>query len=483
MIALDKHSAPLGAAEQFGLDLLLDLSRLLRADAVADAVRLRVVAGDPVSLHACRAQGWCIERQDGCLTIPTGVLRLVTSISSGEAEQRAPVRDRFGRVPPSANALVELGIERVPVVSHAAVALRNAAADVAGRRPFRVLAPWPEGRRWAVALSHDLDVVDHWPAFTGLRLAELVRKGDFRRAASVGIAAIRTVARNPVWHGVRELLDTEQDIGALSTWFVLCGTPTLATMRAGDLTYRIDSALARRILAAVSSGGHEIGLHGSFATYTNLEVFRAQREHLGRALKRVPRGVRQHYLRMQPGETQTAMAGAGFDYDSTFGFADRNGFRLGVADILPAWNAIDQTGAGIDEVPFAWMDRALSKYRNVEAPEAWIDDAMSLATECRNVDGLWVGVWHPNLTPALGFPGAPAAYRKLVGALAAGGPYFGQMSDLVAWRRARRSARATAILSDASVSAFAPGATAHPLLLEDGHGRQTGEGVQIADRA
>src|SRR5256885_6263019 len=36
----------------------------------------------------------------------------------------------------------------------------------------------------------------------------------------------------------RTLLETERQHGVLSTWFVLCGTPTLATMRAGDLTYR-----------------------------------------------------------------------------------------------------------------------------------------------------------------------------------------------------------------------------------------------------
>src|SRR5204863_71540 len=67
--------------------------------------------------------------------------------------------------------------------------------------------------------------------------------------------------------------------------------------------------------------------------------------------------------------------------------------------------------------PFMWMDRALSKYRGIEDPSQWIDDALALADACRSVNGLWVGIWHPNLVPALGFPGAPHAYRRLVNSL------------------------------------------------------------------
>src|SRR5256885_8202858 len=49
-----------------------------------------------------------------------------------------------------------------------------------------------------------------------------------------------------------------------------------------------------------------------------------------------------------------------------------------------------------------WMDRALSKYRGVEDPERWVAAGLALARACRDVEGLWVGVWHPNLTAPLG---------------------------------------------------------------------------------
>ena len=60
--------------------------------------------------------------------------------------------------------------------------------------------------------------------------------------------------------------------------------------------------------------------------------------------------------------------------------------------------------------PLIWMDRALSKYAGVEEAGRWIDDGLELARECKAVEGAWVGLWHPNTTEALGFPGAEPAF-------------------------------------------------------------------------
>jgi peptidoglycan/xylan/chitin deacetylase (PgdA/CDA1 family) len=335
--------------------------------------------------------------------------------------------------------------ERDPVVSQIARELAAAVRRAAGRRPVRFVAPWPNGHRWAASLTHDLDVVSWWPAFTALRLAELARKGQLLRLLEVLGAAFATGGRDVVWRGVREVLDIEAHYAARSTWFVLCGTPSLATARAGDLTYSPESKGARRILDAVRTGGHEIGLHGSFATSETPTLFAEQRARLAALVGQTPLGVRQHYLRLRPGTTYRDMSDVGFQFDSTAGFADRNGFRLGVADVLPMWHEASGRALPLDEIPFTWMDRALSKYRGVEDPAEWVRDALVLADRVREVDGLWVGIWHPNLTAALGFPGALHAYEDLVAALLNRDPWMPTLSEAVAWRRARRSVRAVGL--------------------------------------
>jgi len=471
VIALPTDAA-LTPAERFALDLLVDLSAVLPFDGAGDVVRLHV-AGEPRDLTAAelRARDWGLARADGSVNVDRALLRFVADVAGAESEQRSAASDRYGRVPAAATRIVREGLEREPVVSVAARALADAVRAAAGTRAVYTVDPWPDGRRWAAAFTHDLDVVEWWPAFTALRLAELARHGELARAAHVLGAATRTIARTPVWAAVRDILSVEASHSVRSTWFVLCGRPTLATARAGDLTYRPDAPAARRILDAVREAGHEIGLHGSFATSDRHEHFAEQRAMLRALTGGDVDGVRQHYLRMRAATTPRGMRAAGFTYDSTYGFADRNGFRLGVADVVPLWDAELQRRADVDEAPFVWMDRAMSKYQHVEDPAAWIDDALVLADRCRAVHGMWVGIWHPNLAPALGFPGAPAAYARLVAELTAREAYVAPAGDLVAWRRARRALRVVALAPDGRVQLTGAGeAQLAPFTIRDRDG-------------
>jgi hypothetical protein len=475
----------LNDAERYGLDLLIDLARLPAVeDDAADVVRLLLTERDPPDpdLRTCIAQDWHFERGAGTVRVPRVVLRRVTAVAAAAAEQQSQARDRHGRVPSSENELVRSALDADPVISQAGARLRAAVIAGAERRPVALAAPWPDGKRWAAAFTHDLDVVAFWPLFTMLRVAELGRKRELRRVGRTLGAALTAVSRNPVRRGVRDVLDDESRSAVVSTWFVLCGTPTLATIRAGDLTYRAESPATVAILRDVAQRGCEIGLHGSFATGDRHALFAEQRSRLERLTTHPVIGVRQHFLRIRPGRTSYGMAAAQFRYDSTYGFPDRNGFRLGVADVIPGWDAGAGQPTGLDEVPFCWMDRALSKYARIEDPGAWIAEGEALAQACRHVEGLWVSVWHPNLTPALGFPGAPTAFRTLVARVVAANPFIGTMSSVVEWRAARRSIRVRHVSPDGRLDAYAPVPASKPLTLEDLSGR-TAATVSAAPRA
>ena len=457
--------SPLPAAPetQYALALLVDHARLLPSEHHG-AVELRV-APDSASAERLDAAGQ-LRVSDGAVEVGQSALRLVTRIVGVVDEQRSGRADRFGRVPLEDNFIAPRGSERVPVVSRFAAALRDAVIAAAGQRRVALLAPWPERRQWAMAMSHDLDVVAMWPAFTALRAAELARKGRVRELTkSVGAAVLETF-RDPVWRAARHVLDTERSASVRSTWFVITETPTWNTVRDGDVTYLPESRAARRIVEAVLAEGHEVGLHGSFETWTRAEQFTAQRERLARITGRPVRGVRQHFLRMRPGTSHAAMRDAGFAYDSTCGFPDRNGFRAGVADVFEVWDDARRQALALDVVPFAWMDRALSKYRGIENPIEWVNDAIELARTCRDVGGVWNGIWHPNLTTALGFPGAESAFEQLCAALVAEQPWSATLSEIVDWRRLRRSARAEKVGADGTVYLAAAGDAARLALVD-----------------
>ena len=462
---------PLSGIEQFGLDVLLDLSHVLvMADGVGEGVPLTIV-GDKgtMSLPDARARR-SIAAKDGGVTIERPLLTLAGELAGAVAEQRTDAADRFGRVPPTANALVQGKEEREPIVNLMARGIRHAAWNASAGRRFAALAPWPEGRRWAVAMTHDLDVVSLWPGYSAMRIAELVSQGDLSRAASVALSATAALIRNPVWRATEHILDVEKRLGIGSTWFVIAGTPTLASIRAGDVTYVPESPAARRIIAAAAQQGHEVGLHGSFASFTSADVFTSQRARLSTITGAPSAGVRQHFLRMRPGVSHAAQQAAGFAYDSTYGFSERNGFRLGVADVVPVWDERAQRPLDICEAPFVWMDRALSKYQHVEDPYVWIADALAIAEACQVTEGLWTGIWHPNMDPALGFPDAPAAFETLCSSLMAKSPWAVTLGAAVAWRRARRQARGLGVTPAGEIRLRAPAGETR-LTLEDIDGK------------
>jgi len=458
---------------QFALALLVDHARLLPASG-GEAIGIDVL---PAAREADRLDpATQLVTREGLVRVDEGALRLITRVAGVADEQRSNRADRFGRVPPEDNYLVARRMERDPIVSRFAVALRSAVIAAAGRHRVVLVAPWPEGRRWAMAMTHDLDVVALWPAFTALRAAELAGKGRIADVVTLAGAAVRGSLGDPVWSAARGVLDTERRAGIRSSWFVITGTPTVETMRAGDITYAAESPGARRIVEAVLAAGHEVGLHGSFETWTHADRFTAQRERLTRITARPVRGVRQHFLRMRPGTTHAAMHAAGFQYDSTCGFADRNGFRAGLADVHPAWQDAARQPVPLDVIPFVWMDRALSKYRGIEDPTAWVDDALSLARTCREVEGLWDGIWHPNLSAALGFPGAERAFEQLCARLMADAPWSATLGEVADWRRARRSLAAAGVEPDGRVRVTGTVAP-QGIALEDGAGRPVAHAV------
>jgi len=487
MIRIQPATPPLSPTEQYGLDVVIDLSRLIvlaegetpaASDAAPDIVVLRVgtpgegpSAAGPIAGAAVAELAAVIAVEDGAVTVPRALLGAVADIAGGAIEQRSGARDRYDRVPSADNPVVAAGVEREPVVSFAGARLREAAIHAAGRRVVRLLAPWPDAHRWCAALTHDVDVVAAWPAFAALRVVELLGKGRGRLAGAVVAAAAREATGDPVWEGVSGVLAAEARYGVVSTWFLLCGTPTLASFRAGDLTYRLESPRGNRILAAIERGGHEVGLHGSFVTSEAPDGFVAQRARLAGLAAAPVRGVRQHYLRMRPGLTQRWMARAGFDYDATYGFPDRNAYRLGVVDVVPAWDAAARQVLPLDEVPLTWMDRAQSKYQGVEDPQQWIADALAVAEVSRRAEGLWVGLWHPNLTAALGFPGAPAAYERLLAALTVERPYIAPLHRVVEWRTLRRAVRALGVAPDGTVTLLGPTPRRFDIATEDADGR------------
>jgi hypothetical protein len=191
------------------------------------------------------------------------------------AEERGAPRDPHGRFFASSSSLDPLDppLERL-------------------RRELGAEPPRYRGARFAVALTHDVDVPGRWTPI-GVRGAAARLKGHaLAGRAGPALHEARGLARMPL-HKLRgtdpnwrfeEIAAEERAHGARSTFFLMAGHGHRADGAAPEAYDRLRPRLVETILAT----GAEVGLHGSYLAADDLE--RLTRERLGPALLRADRG-------------------------------------------------------------------------------------------------------------------------------------------------------------------------------------------------
>jgi hypothetical protein len=104
---------------------------------------------------------------------------------------------------------------------------------------------------------------------------------------------------------------------------------------------------------------------------------------------------RYHFLNWRETQHGRALVAGGIQWDSTLGFADLAGFRLGVCRPVPLFDPAARIPLGLEEHPLVVMDCSLSfpKYMNLEADRAFAC-VRRLADATRRHCGEFVLNWH-----------------------------------------------------------------------------------------
>jgi hypothetical protein len=148
-----------------------------------------------------------------------------------------------------------------------------------------------------------------------------------------------------------------------------------------------------RFVAHALDAGFEFGLHPSFYAHTHGRYLAEEVVRLRDELGIRPRSVRQHYLRYDAMVTPGLHESAGFEIDSTLGFAETEGFRRGTC--LP-FRIFDRRRGDVTttwEMPLAAMDGTLFNRRGLSVADA-ISTTRDLMDRCRSFGGCAVVLWH-----------------------------------------------------------------------------------------
>jgi peptidoglycan/xylan/chitin deacetylase (PgdA/CDA1 family) len=296
-------------------------------------------------------------------------------------EERAGARDRHGRFPGSASCLPPLDppLERL-------------------RRKLGLEPPRWRGARFAIALTHDVDTPWRWTA-RGVRGAAArlrdharARRGShaLREARALAAVPLHKLRRtDPNWRFDR-ILRIERARFASSTFFVMAGHAHPADGAVPEAYERLRPRLVETLLQA----GAEIGLHGS---YTAADDPARLAEEKGRleTLAGPVLGQRYHYLRVDPLANLAPLEALRFRYDATLGFADRPGFRAGIAHPFRPWSFEREEPLDLIEVPLALMDVTLAEERYLGLPAAIAErELLALLDWAAANGGGFAVLWH-----------------------------------------------------------------------------------------
>ncbi len=318
------------------------------------------------------------------------------------------IRDEHGRFPGTKSLPCRAGFIHRPIVDEYAALLRKWLKEAG------VDVPEPK-RRFSVLPTHDVDILRKYQhAFQPFRtlLSAMLGRQTLRNVPESLAIAMR-FKKDPLDTFAR-IIDFDASCSA-----GLAQSPIYFFMAGGksrfDGMYNIHSKAAKSTIKLVRESGAEIGLHTSYEAGIRQELIAEEKATLEEVCGFPVHHNRNHYLTWREIENGWALAKAGIDRDSSLGYADVAGFRLGVCRPVPLFDPIKMQLFGIEEHPLIVMDCTLSNdnYMNLNEEEAF-SYCQRLIDQTRKHHGEFVMLWHNTMFVSEQGNYHPNLYQRLL---------------------------------------------------------------------
>lgn len=263
-----------------------------------------------------------------------------------------------------------------------------------------------------VALTHDIDRVRKTYQYITRGLVNLKKLnviGVINQLQSLTV-------KQPFWT-FDQLTEIEEKYGVRSTVFFLNESIRLNpfSLRSYKLSigrYNILDPKIINLIKQLDSNGWEIGVHGSYNSYKNINLLKSEKLTLEKILGHSIIGIRQHYLNLND-NTWHLQKKVGFQYDSSWGFTNDIGFKNQLC--MPFY----PLGDAFKVIPLTLMDSCF-----MAKPNKW-NEYENLLDQCENKGAVMVINFHQHVYSKYDFPGYKEAYIQLIDrALERGAKFF-----------------------------------------------------------
>jgi peptidoglycan/xylan/chitin deacetylase (PgdA/CDA1 family) len=221
---------------------------------------------------------------------------------------------------------------------------------------------YPEEKKFAVCLTHDIDVLYVPKLVTLFDGCKSLVKGQIESSSRM-LRSLINNKYNPWWN-IKDIIKLEEKYDAKSSFYFL-------TLDRGEVDFNFDVENLEPELKYIIDKGWEVGLHGGFEAYNNLEKIMENKRRLEKVLDKKVVGYRNHYMKFKVPDTWEVLCKAGFKYDTTFGYTDCAGFRNGMCHPFKPFNIQTDREIDILEIPLIIMDNTLFDHMRLDMAGAW----------------------------------------------------------------------------------------------------------------
>ena len=288
---------------------------------------------------------------------------------------------------------------------------------------------WPEGKKFAVCLTHDVDEIKKTYQWISRPLMFLARR-DFSGFKGQVHSFIQKIKGIEPYYTYDDIISIEYDLGVKSTYFILkeSGNASLFSKKTWYLYGRnrsLQSPEMRALIQRLTANGDEIAIHGSYFSYKNPVLLKNETRELELILNAKVMGTRQHNLNLEVPATWNHQLSAGLIYDTTLGFKDTIGFRWGTS--FPFYPNTKEEPLPLLEIPLIIMDICLESGSNK------IADCLRIADEVDRFHGVLTLLWHPPIFNTQEYPDARDIYITLNRYCKEKGAWITRARDIYEW--------------------------------------------------
>ena len=289
------------------------------------------------------------------------IIKVIICLLTNHTEESENHKDSLDRYSSSHNPFIKFNLNTTPIVD---IYLKEIERILLKKFPnLNAREKWPEGRKAAVVLTHDVDNPE-------IRICEKLK----------GITRISERHINNIFYDLlviikelpfllfykdlkvsfKQITDIEEKYNYRSSFNFI----SKFEYDSLDPTYNIKSEKYRDVIKHLNDNCWEIGLHASTTTFKSPERLSVEKKCLEAVCSNSINGVRQHFLLFSPFKTNIDHEKSGFTYDSSLGFYDKIGLRVGTSHPLFPFDIDKKRQLNLLQLPLAIMDSALHEEIN-----------------------------------------------------------------------------------------------------------------------